>query len=79
MKYSVKVYLTCYKTVEVEADSHFEAIEKARTRFWDQPDSYRTQNLEFADELTGFLVDEDGDEEFMNTQFYDQYGKPDTL
>ena len=79
MKYSVKVYLTCYQTIEVEAQDHASAIETARQLFWDQPEPAKTRDLEFADDITGFLVDEDGDEEHENTQFYDQYGKPDTL
>jgi hypothetical protein len=79
MKYSVKVYLTCYQTIEVEAGDQNGAVEAARAKFWEQPESIKTRNLEFADDLQGFLVDEDGDEEHENTQFYDQYGKPDTL
>ena len=79
MKYSVKVYLTCYQTIEVEAEDQNAAIEAARAKFWEQPEAAKTRNLEFADDIRGFLVDEDGDEDYVNTQFYDQYGKPDTL
>ena len=79
MKYSVKVYLTCYQTIEVEAEDQNGAVEAARQAFWKQPEDLKTRNLEFADDLRGFLVDEEGDEEHINTGFYDQYGKPDTL
>jgi len=78
MKYDVHIYATVrVKVCGVEADSQAEAIKKAEA----QTDLYDTlgepgHGTEYAEEITGFLVDEDGDTEYHNTRYYDEKGNP---
>ena len=73
VKYKVHIYAVVRVPVEVEADSQLEAIKKA-----DQIDLHeiidhniRYTEVEFAEEITGFLVDEIGDEKYEKTKYYD--------
>ncbi len=79
MKYRVHLYVTIRFVLEgVEAASQLEAIEKAEKEILTDLNQGR-MNLyehEYADEVTGYLVDEEGDEEFLNTVSYDQDKKP---
>lgn len=76
MKYRVHVYATFRIPVEVEADDHQDAIAKARKSC--DPQQYsRWDEFDYADEITAFLVDEEGDEEERrNSRCYDVHGNP---
>jgi hypothetical protein len=79
MKYRVHLYVTIRFVLEgVEAPSQLEAIKKAEKEILTDLNHGR-MNLhehEYADEVTGYLVDEEGDEEFLNSVSYDQDKKP---
>jgi hypothetical protein len=76
MKYRVHVYLTVRVPFDdIEAESQEAAIEAARKLVDDY--SFRLKDAEYADEITNFLVDEDGDEEYERSQSYDANGKAD--
>jgi hypothetical protein len=80
MKYTVHHYLPVIVVVEgVEADSMQDAIRTSMTeamRFGEEhltADARRCGRIsrsQFADGYLGALVDEDGDEEFLNTTFF---------
>lgn len=80
MKYTVHHYLPVIVVVEgVEADSMQEAIRSSLTeamRFGEEHLSVdarrcgRISRSQFADGHLGALVDEDGDEQFLNTTFF---------
>jgi hypothetical protein len=73
MKYRVHVYATYRLPVEVEAESQAEAMTKAQESF-DGNKFNRGDIFEYADEITAFLVDEKGDEEYANSRAYDAAG-----
>ena len=71
MKYDVHIYATVrVKVCGVEANSQKEAIAKAE----EQTDLYETigncPGADYAEEITGFLVDQEGDEEYRHTRSY---------
>jgi len=73
MKYRIHIYAVVRVPVEAEADSQLEAIKKA-----DQVDLHeiidhniRCTEVEFTEEITGFLVDEIGDEKYEKSKYYD--------
>ena len=74
-KYHVHVY-PIFKVLvpDIEADSQAEACEKADLAVnfasFDQP------GFEYADDIDGFLVDEDGDTEHQRSTFYDAEYRP---
>jgi hypothetical protein len=81
-KYHVHLYPIVHVLVRnVEADSQVEAIKKAEelvdlhklfagmTGLWEVP-------MHYADDIDGFLVDEDGDTEHQNSAWYDAEYKP---
>jgi hypothetical protein len=76
MKYDVHIYATVrVKVCGVEANSQKEAIKKAEA----QTDLYETlgesgHGTEYAEEITGFLVDEEGDTEYQQTRSYNGKG-----
>jgi hypothetical protein len=71
MKYRVHVYAVVRVPVEVDAESQLDAIKLAENaRDWDQ--ELNAGDHEFADEIVGFLVDEDGDPEYLNSKMYDE-------
>jgi len=65
-KYHVHVYLVVKELVcDIEADSQPAAcVEAERVMLLDPPPNY-------ADDITGFLVDEDGDTEHRRSASYD--------
>jgi hypothetical protein len=69
-KYHVHVYPVFRVLVrDIEADSPEDACQKAETSInWYDLDEYHP---EYADEITGFLVDEDGDTEHERSTRYD--------
>lgn len=74
MRYRVHCYVTVRVPIDVDADTH-EAAMKAATDLL--PNDMRDwQDAEYAEEITGFLVDEDGDFEYAKTRAYDRDGKP---
>ena len=64
-RYYVHVYETYRSKFEVEADSMEEACEIAANN---PPDF---MDREPAEEITGFLVDEVGDTDYVNTKLFD--------
>jgi hypothetical protein len=80
MKYDVHIYATVrVKVCGVEANSQAEAMKKAE----EQTDLYETigncPGTDYAEEITGFLVDEAGDTEYHKTRYYNQDGKPEPM
>ncbi len=69
MKYRVHIYTVVRVPVDVEAESQKAAMEKAteETQFNDVLDH---EGVEFADEIVGYMVDEEGDEEYQRTTTY---------
>ena len=78
MKYNVHVYVVIVrvKVLDVEATSQEEAIKRVRdhvnlndllNRSHPLPN---VEHVEFEDEITGYLVDEHGDEEHERSRFY---------
>jgi len=85
MKHNVHFYVTVRVVVkDVEADGQLEAIDKAEKILLPKLnhgmlDNYSGHPTEYADEVTGYLVDEQGDEEYLQTRAYDQDKKPSQL
>ena len=77
MKYSVHLFpIVRVKISDIEASSQAEAI-KAAKELWN-PDSITAKGgpkPKYAHEMSHFLVDEVGDEEHQNSQFYEADGK----
>lgn len=83
MKYDVHLYETVrVKLEEVEAESPREALERAEAsldkerylnRYFPMDDGSRPRvaHVEHADETPGYVVDEVGDEEHLNTRVYE--------
>lgn len=82
MKYDVHLYVTCrVKVSDVEAESQEEAIEKAEQQMrWEHlPQMEEPTHVDFtgvrwcgaADEITGALVDEHGDEDHERSRHYE--------
>ena len=78
MKYNVHVYVTVrVRVLDVEATSQEEAIKRVRDHVnlndlmnRSHPLS-NVEDVEFVDEITGYLVDEQGDETHERSRFYD--------
>lgn len=67
MKYNVHVYhVMRSKVCGIEADTHEAAMKKADELFSENYDE-----RENAEEVTGYLVDEENDDEYLNTRMYD--------
>jgi hypothetical protein len=87
MKYQVHIYATVrVKTEPIEANSQLEAMQKADelnlheifdraiTRKFDP----EIEHIEYAEEITGYMVDNVGDEEFAGSRFYDANKEPES-
>jgi hypothetical protein len=61
--------------VEIEADDHAEAIKLAALEYF----APGLPGIEDAEEIAGYLVDEEDDDEYLNTRYYNADGQPDTL
>ena len=71
MKYNVYYYMTFHTRIDgIEADSRKEAVAKGIDDAFQN--AYENRNLDFAEECTGALVDERGDEDFINSEHFDQ-------
>ena len=78
MKYNVHVYVTVrVRVLDVEATSQEEANKRVRDSVnlndlmnRSHPLS-NVEDVEFVDEITGYLVDEQGDEEHERSRFYE--------
>ncbi len=68
-KYTVHIYAVARVPVEVEAESMEGAIKKAeeKTNLYDVLDS---EKASFAEEVTGYLVDVEGDEGCENSRYF---------
>jgi hypothetical protein len=74
MKYRVHCYVIVRVPIEVEANNHRDAMEKATDM--DFNSLLNTSATEFADEIEYYLVDEENDPEFNKSQFYDKELRP---
>lgn len=79
-KYDVHLFpILRVKIVDIEAASQVEAIQKAAAQwnsFSNEPPSIEhVEAAEYAEEISYFLVDDVGDEEHQNSQFYEADGK----
>lgn len=73
MKYNVFYYMSFHtKVVDIEADSQKEAIAKGIDAAWASAHLHSGTVFEFAEECTGALVDEQGDEEYSKSKLYNQ-------
>lgn len=73
MKYFVHIYAVCRRRVEVEAGSQQEAVKKANQMDMDELFTHRRGSLdevEYAEQVLDFLVDEDGDKEHEKSQVW---------
>lgn len=79
MKYRVHVYMTVRVAFDgIEAESQGASLDIARKMAGEQCQTVRdVADLEgeMADEITGFLVDEEGDEEYQNSTAYNAEGE----
>ena len=78
MKYNVHVYvIVCVKVLDIEAKNQREAIKRVHDHVNLNDLLNRThplsnvKHVEFGDEITGYLVDEQGDEEHERSRFYE--------
>ena len=76
--YNVHLYITLrVKVPNLEANSQLEAIEEAEKKICPLLNNgvldltFYPCNTEYADEITGYLVDEVGDEEYLQSEWYD--------
>lgn len=86
MKYNVHCYVVVRVCVQdVEAESQQDAIKKADEHLGPQleglfddpcPRDPKLKSIEYAEDGAGYLVDEQGDENYHNTQFYNNDGEP---
>jgi len=79
MRYKVHAYMTVRVPFDdIEAESQQAAIKIAEYRASDIRTLRDMADLEAepADEITGFLVDEEGDDEYERSQTYDANGNP---
>jgi hypothetical protein len=77
MKYRVHAFMVVRVPVEVEAESQLDAIQAAEEKVGGI--SYQEMadyEAEAADEIVGWLVDEDGDEEHDRSEIYTWSRKP---
>lgn len=81
MKYRVHVYMTVRIPFDgIEADSQLAAIYTARKMAGEQCQTLRDMvdlEAESAEEITGFLVDEEGDDDFNRSLSYNAEGETD--
>ncbi len=86
MKHNVHLYaLVRLKVPGIEAANHQQALEKARELFPELYGLFTERNLrsvpaaisdiEFAEEISHYLVDEDGDKEFAASTWHDGEGR----
>lgn len=84
-RYHVHVYAVIRIKVDVEASDHQDAMAKADDLIFAKgipisltPTAPFVLAVEPADEITGYLVDEVGDPEFLCSRSYDSNHHPDT-
>ena len=63
MKYRVHCYAVVRVPLWVEADSHKAAMEKASETNFEELLNHKEDEIEYAEEISHYLVDEEGDEE----------------
>jgi len=72
MKYNIFYYLSFHTRVDgIEANSRKEAVAKGMDEAWNRAQAHNGE-FEFAEECTGALVDEQGDENYINSEHFDQ-------
>jgi len=71
MKYNVFYYMTFHtKVLDIEADTRKEAVAKGMDQAW--LNAHEGRSIEFAEECTGALVDEQGDDNYVNSEHFNQ-------
>lgn len=76
--YRVHIYAVARVPVTVEADTQRGAVKKANQEVDLDRLFYPVGECEYAEEITGYLVDEVGDTEYKRSMWYDREGEPDT-
>ena len=71
MKYKVHCYAVVRVPIDIEAESQQEAMEKAADTDFAAIIDNDSDDYEYAEEIVGYLVDEEGDTEYTNTRAYD--------
>lgn len=85
MKHNVHIFAVVrVKRAGIEADNHDKAVQKAVEQFHDLYDLFDTRNIrrlpdgvidvEFGEEFSHFLVDEEGDREFAHSTWHEGKG-----
>ena len=74
-KYRVHIYAVVRIPVDVEAESQIKAIKKAEANTHLHT-KLTNDEVKYAEEISGFLVDEIGDEEHINSRHYDANMNP---
>jgi len=71
VKYNVFYYMTFHtKILDIEADSMEEAVAKGIDDAW--LNAHENRRIEFAEECTGALCDEQGDDDYVNSRHFTQ-------
>lgn len=76
MKFKVHIYAIVRVPVEVEAENAQEAI-KVAEQSCDMHALFNHPEYEYAEDTDGYLVDEIGDDDYLNTTWYDKHGEID--
>lgn len=83
-RHYVHVYATVRVKVEVDAQTHLQAMQIADRLLFDNrfavrliPNADCVLEAEYAEEVTGYLVEEADDPEFASTRNYDRNHEPD--
>jgi len=76
-RYDVHIYpIVRVKVSGVEADNQVEAIKKAEQIIDLHSLLDRDDEIEYAEDIDCFLVDEEGDEEYQKSRWYDKQYRP---
>ena len=72
-KYNVHVFAVVRVLYQdIEAESQIDAVAKAKDlAFKDLRHRFNNDDIEFSEDISHYLVDEVGDEEYLNSEFYD--------
>jgi hypothetical protein len=91
MRHYVHIYASVRVKIAVDADSHAEAIAAATDHFSSSghallnryvrderqvTETPQVVHTEYADDISGYLVDEAGDDDFQRTRNYEANGEP---
>lgn len=74
-KYRVHGYAVVRVPLEVEGKDHIHAMQQYDDDYCRFHEGFRHKDAEWAEEFNGYLVDEDGDEEYEKSEFYGSDGE----